>query len=506
MNPSSSWANGREEKEGWLGRCCLMILLGSFALLRLPALCHQAGGQDEQFFSIPGWTVYREGIPRIPYLPSRNRATFFENADRCLMALPPGLFYVQAPFFAVLPPGYPTSRLPSFLGALAMIVLTFAFARQLGAGTACAVIAAAALTLSRPLMFTGILARPDLLCCLCGLGAVMILFRFEKWTAVRTPVAVGSLCGLAALFHPFALVFAILAAITCALSPGTILARLQRLVLVGVSSVMVLALWLPLIVKFPQEFFSQFTANVLERSGPGLFSRLLWPVDSIKHQFGNLYEFAGPWQMGLLAVLVMFISVVGFFATPRRRWDWIGLTWASIYFTATVAGMHPTLGYWLFPTSVILACSSAALSQLRPSRIATVVLSIIVLVLLLPGAGLRMSWLYLRHFGETEYHAQKFIAKVLNDLPREGVYVVDLSYVFDVYLTGRETLLSGNSKDCWGELPERYECLLLCWEGMDAKVPEQFGATKFRLVGDPQQLGTNYVYLYTSDQYKGDQR
>ncbi len=63
-----------------------------------------------------------------------------------------------------------------------------------------------------------------------------------------------------------------------------------------------------------------------------------------------------------------------------------------------------------------------------------------------------------------------------------------------------KTLLSGNSADCWGKLPERYEYLLLCWEGMDAHVPEQFGAKQFRLIGDPQQLGTNYVYVYQGDQ------
>ena len=349
-------------------------------------------------------------------------------------------------------------------------------------------------------MFTGILARPDLLCILCGLSAVMILFRFSQWTTVRTPMVVGALCGLAALFHPFALVFAMLAAITFAVYPGTLVARVQRLVLVGVTSIIVLALWLPLILKFPQEFFSQFTSNVLERSGPGLFSRMLWPIDSLKHQFGNLYEFAGPWQMGLLALLLAFITFVGYTATPHKRWDWIFLSWSSIYFTATVAGMHPTLGYWLFPTVLLLACGSAALSQLRPSPMATAIASLMVVACLLPGAGLRTSWIYLRHFGETEYHAQKFIKQVLQGQPEQGLYVVDLSYVFDVYLSGRETLLSGSTADCWGQLPDRYECLLLCWEGMDAKVPEQFGAKEFKLIGDPQQLGAQYVYIYAGDQ------
>ncbi len=160
--PSPDLAIGHQDKEVWLGRGCLLILLGLFVLLRLPALLHQAGGQDEQFFLFPVGPSIGKAY-RIPYLPSRNRVRSFENADRCLMALPPGLFYVQAPFFAVLPPGYPTSRLPSFLGALGMIVLTFALAKQLGAQTMLAAIAAAALTLSRPLMFTASWLVP--ICC-----------------------------------------------------------------------------------------------------------------------------------------------------------------------------------------------------------------------------------------------------------------------------------------------------------------------------------------------------
>ncbi len=151
---------------------------------------------------------------------------------------------------------------------------------------------------------------------------------------------------------------------------------------------------------------------------------------------GNLYEFAGPWQMGLLAVLVVFISIVSLTA-KQKRWDWLGLTWASIYFTATVAGLHPTLGYWLFPTVIILACACAALSQLQPSRMLTGVTAVGIIVLLLQVL-VEMSYLYLRHFGETDYHAQKFIGKVLDELPEQGLYVVDLSFVFDVYLSGRE--------------------------------------------------------------------
>ncbi|MEL7338108.1 MAG: hypothetical protein AAFN70_18085, partial [Planctomycetota bacterium] len=139
-----------------------------YVVLRLPALIHQPGMQDEQWFAVPGYTVWQEGIPRIPYVPTRNRETLFENADVCLMALPPGLFYVQAPFFGLFSAGYPTARLPLFLAALITIGITFWVVRRLGGSLGAATAAAVIMALSRPLLFTGLTARPDLLSAVAG--------------------------------------------------------------------------------------------------------------------------------------------------------------------------------------------------------------------------------------------------------------------------------------------------------------------------------------------------
>ncbi len=59
-----------------------------YIIARLPPVFHAAGAMDEQFFSIPGYTVATEGIPRIPFLPAKKRETFFEGADVCLFASP----------------------------------------------------------------------------------------------------------------------------------------------------------------------------------------------------------------------------------------------------------------------------------------------------------------------------------------------------------------------------------------------------------------------------------
>lgn len=477
----------------------LAIPIVFYLLLRLPPVLHQSGGQDEQFFSVPGWTVYQEGIPRVPYLPTRQRATYFENADRCLMALPPGLFYLQAPFFAIFPAGYPTSRLPSFLGALVIIVLAYYFAIQLGAGHREAFGAACVLTISRPLMFTGTIARPDLLCCLFGLLAMMSLYKARAWGRTWTSIIVGALCGLAALFHPSAIVFFMMSGAAFALSNDRLHARAKHLILLSVSALAVFALWLPLILYFPREFFSQFFANVLERSGPGLPARMLWPFASLRHQLGNLYELLGLWQLGLLAVTALFLTIVSSRSSRFRRWDLIALVWSSVYFTATFAGIHPTLGYWLFPTIIVLVCGSVAVTKASLSKLQIVILSFALFVIMLPGAGLRTSWLYLRHFGQTEYHGQKFIAEVLSDLPEQGLFIADLSYVFDVYLSGRETLLAGDKELYWGDRADNYAYLLMGRQGMDEKVPAQFNAAPVGLIGDPTRIGKCYVHIYSRE-------
>jgi Dolichyl-phosphate-mannose-protein mannosyltransferase len=398
-----------------IGLCLIPIVL--FIGLRLPMLTHQPGGQDEQFFAVPGLTVLREGIPRIPYLPTRKRETLFENADRCLMSLPPAFFYLQAPFFAMLPAGYPTARAPSMFGACLMLVLVFALARNLGAGVVGALVASLLLALSRPLMFCGIIARPDLWCVLCGLAVFYTLFTSTTWHPALM-LRVGLMCGLGALFHPFALVFGIQAAVATWWTPGGWRSRLASLFALSCGALAALALWLPLIFAYPYEFRTQFFSNVLDRAGPGLPSRMIWPLDSLRHHVTLLNEFAGLWQCGLL--LVGLVCGLGLW-WPKRgyghlfgRAAWI---WSSVYLTAVVAGLHPTKGYWLYPMALSFVCIGVAVDRLLASNRSKLLATACGLATLLPGAGLKSTWTYLRHFRSPDYHGDKFIQNVLADLP-----------------------------------------------------------------------------------------
>jgi hypothetical protein len=283
----------------------IILPVALFLGLRLPLVVHQPGGMDEEYFAVPGWTVATEGIPRIPYAPTRNPESIFENADRCLMALPPGLFYTQAPFFWILPAGYPTARIPLFLGAVAAIVIGDVFVRRLGGNWGAALVATMVLAASRPLMFTGIKARPDLLCAICGWLAVLCMWKVKDDPKLRRFASAGAACGLGALFHPFALVFCIQCGIWTLLTRGPLLLRLKRAAVLTLSAIGLMSLWAPLIVMYPEEFQSQFFANVLDRAGPGLLARLAYPFPYLKHHAILTWDFFGPWQLPRRFALVL---------------------------------------------------------------------------------------------------------------------------------------------------------------------------------------------------------
>jgi hypothetical protein len=492
----------------------LPVLL--FVVLRFPAMVHQPGMQDEQWFAVPGLTVWQEGVPRIPYVPTRQRDTFFENADVCLMALPPGLFYVQAPFFGMFKAGYPTARIPLFLGAMIAIGITYQITRRLGGSVLTSGAAATLVALSRPLLFTGLTTRPDLLCILLGWFAMLVLWKQWSNDRLRGSLYVGALCGLGGLFHPFALVFCIQAGIGTLLKSVSWNRMILHVICLAGSAIAVISFWLPLILRFPAEFQSQFYANVLDRAGPGLLSRLLSPTDSLIHHTKLLIEFAGVWQFGMMA----FGLIAGSFLLWRRRSKsnsfklesvgYIALAWSSVYLTATVAGLHPTKGYWIYSfvwliplLMVSLQSAAAYFSKSLGCRDGLVwgcsaVSFAVVLLMMIPGAGLRSTRLYYLNWRDPSLHASTFIQGVLNDLPKKGIFYADLSYVFDVYLSGRQTRLCQEKKQYWGDEELDYEYLILSWEGEDANWAPQYDARFVRRIGDRQYEQSCFVDLYQS--------
>ncbi len=504
-----------------------------FVALRLPMVLFSSGQMDEQWFAVPGYTVWKEGIPRIPYCPTRKRENFFENADRCLFALPPGLHYAQAPFFGVFPAGYPTARLPSFFGGIVGLVVLGLLTRRMVAtdegvdlssgGEFIWAMALILIAMSRPMMFTSITARPDLLVSLCCWGAIACMWRWanhpDGTTSCRWElIAAGTLCGLGLLFHPFALVGCLQCGVWGVWREGGWRRRAIRGLSIAAPAAAILCLWLPLILRFPYEFQSQFTSNVLERSGPGLMQRLIWPWASIWHHARYQWEYNQAIQFiflslgGPIGILLMWLRKDASSMIFKYRWRTTALVLSSIYLTATIAGIHPTKGYWVYAIGLLYPVAlfgwtslwSLATSWISPSsrpwqsciRYAWAALLILIMI---PGTGMTTLIAYARDGAGKRTHASRFVHELLQEIPEDSRCIVDVHFVFDVWLSGRPTLLCQPRERFWGESYPAFDYLIIGREGEDMGAPSDYRAKLSRSVGEPSTPADCYVRIYNPE-------
>ena len=208
-----------------MSRIVLLIVIVVFLGFRLPPVLRQAGGPDEEWYAIPGLTIAREGVPRVPYSRATETGSVFLGAERLLFAMPPLSFYAQAPFFLIMPPTYATARLASLAAGCVAILLVYAIGRTLWDDQATALWGAGIYSACRLLYFPAMIARPDMLCGTLGLAAVWAMCRWSRERRRRWLALAGVLLGLAGLSHPFAIVFALQLGIWAALASGTVPAR-----------------------------------------------------------------------------------------------------------------------------------------------------------------------------------------------------------------------------------------------------------------------------------------
>ena len=97
----------------WRTRAALCAILLGYIALRMPVALQLPGGQDEEWYAVPGLMVARTGIPTVPYSRATDPQSLFWGAEKALYAMPPFSFYVQAPFFLVLPGGLELTRDPA---------------------------------------------------------------------------------------------------------------------------------------------------------------------------------------------------------------------------------------------------------------------------------------------------------------------------------------------------------------------------------------------------------
>jgi hypothetical protein len=494
----------RQLRPGWI----LVGIIMAFVAVRLPAVLLQPGGQDEQWFAPPGYTVATEGIPRLPYVPNRNPDSPFYRADEALFALPPGFFYLQAPAYALFPAGYPTGRLPSMLGAVVAIWLTYELGRR-WFGQSAALWGAGLYAGSRVLLFPATFARPDMACGAAGLAAVVVLSHWPAPPGRKRLVMVGGLLGVGLLLHPFAIVYCLLAGVWVVLSASG-WRRLTDSALLVTTTVAVTALWLPLILAHQEAFQHQFFNNVLGPQGPGLLRRLAFPWPYFRHELKLLYEQGGVCQTVLMltGVLVAVFQDLRRPGTPARRAAWV--LCGVIYLQTACQGLHPTKGYLCFVGALMFLAVGRVVSDCgrqlsrwgRYGRAAAWTGAVSLVLLMVPGSGLRGWMTQVSHWSSPEYNGPRFAQTLLAVLPSQGRFVVDTSYVFDFWLAGRDAVLVADPLNDYPTETFAYDFLVVGREGLDKQCPERYRGIFVRSVGRRDNPLSCYAEIYRSPDSK----
>ncbi|TWU57982.1 ArnT family glycosyltransferase [Rubripirellula reticaptiva] len=428
----------------------MMIVVLLFILVRLPTALLSPGGQDEEWYGIPGLTIANEGIPRVPYARATDPDSVFIGADEMLFAQPPLSFYAQAPFFEIFAGNYGTARLSSLVAAIVSIVLTFGIAEAFFQDRRLAILAAAIYSCSRLCFFPAMVARPDMLCGMLGLLAVYCGAISRQQYQTRWIIAAGISVGLAALSHPFAIVFGIQMTIWIAWNAENLIGIVRRVAVFAISVTATFATWTPLILMRPDLFRSQFVGNILRPAGPGLLSRFVMPWDSFSHQTPQLIDRAHPIQFSMLLFGLIAISFLAWNKRDRAATTITVLGISSVYLLTACLGDHPVQGFWCYSASLgwiafayVARQFDIAVIRGRANKTSLrTFAAAILLAAMLPGSGGRAVMTYATKFGDDVYASPRFVRNILDDLPADATLTVGPEFSLPAYAAGRDVILA----------------------------------------------------------------
>jgi 4-amino-4-deoxy-L-arabinose transferase-like glycosyltransferase len=482
-------------------RVVLLAIIVAYLIFRLPFVLEQLPGQDESWFAVPGLMIARGGVPRIPYYPARDPKAFFYRADEILLEMPPGLFFLQAPFALIAPPGVAAGRLPSLIAGAIAIVLVFQLGRR-AYGAAAGLWGAAFYAMSRVLFFAATFARPDECCTAFGLGAIVVLWDALAANSRRRIAFAGALLGFGFLCHPFAITYSLLCGVWVLLSAGEIRQRVANAAILTLATLAVFALWIPLILQSPEIFRHQFF-NTMNLTGPGLFQRLVWPWPYIPHQCRLLFETAGVWQLTAMSIGLIGATMLAIRRPVSSARRMVGLTWGSIYLLTACQGLHPTKGYWSFTGAIVLVnlgfvahvLASGFGTADRRLRTAGLMMASAFALMFLPESGVRMWWLHVRPDSEARYDGPAFTRQMIAELPATGRYVVEPQFIFDVWLSSRVAVVRVELQDYLIDKYD-YDWLLVSRDGLEKSVPERLKGRFVRSFGVKDDPLACYAELY----------
>ena len=492
------------------GRAWLAFIAAAFLAWHVPLMYGTAPGLDEDWFGVPGITILRSGLPRIPYLPSRDPTSFCYRADIALYALPPLSFYLQAASHLALGDGIGAARMASAAEGLAAAWLVYALAFRWSGDRRGAVLASASYLASRACFFPATTARPDMAATAFGLLAISWTDLARLDGRARTWAAAGGSLGLALLCHPFAVVPATQAGIRALAGPGSIRRRIGRAAVLTAVALAVFSLWGLLILRHPDLFRTQFGNNVLHRAGPGLGATLRSPGPVLAYQARQALERFGPIQAGLHALGLAWALARAWRPGPAR--EFLYHFGASVALLVLFEGRHPTLGYYAYPAafasiavglaaSELMGIGSGRLGRWRP--VAPALVGVGLLAALLPGSGLRPLVSHVRHRGDPAYDARSVARAIIADVPRGSLAAVDGAFAMEFYLAGRpvvEAAINAGPFDFRGE-PYEFAVLGRAWKAEG--VPPVVGLEFLKSYGVRDDEFAPYAELYRRSPLKG---
>lgn len=512
-----------EGRQHWL---LLALVCLVFLAVRVPVMYLQPGGQDEDCYAVPGLTILDGGIPRLPHVPSRNPESVYYRADDVLFAEPPLYFYVQSLFYLVLPAVYGTARLASGVAGVILLCFVYRLCRAVGGSPVAALWAAAFLSLSRWFYFPAISARPDILCAGFGIAVFLLVLRWQRTSRFADLVLAGLCIGLGGLTHPFAIVYAIQAAVWVAVcSHGW--RRVGHPLAMACIAIITCSLWLPLIAMSPQVFTIQFANQFLSDTGPPIWQRAVFPWESISFHCGHLWRHIGAFQFSLALFGLVAVSIAGFRSANARLITISSLGWSTIYLLSIAVGTHhQVLGYWVYFAALAFVCVGIALERLlrllplltagsadvsvlpphdQPSGenvsrgtppspakprsrwkragAAYCAVTIVGLVALIPGSGLRTLAVHVRHLGNPDYNSPQFAQQLMDQLPEDAIYAVDPQFVLDFIAADRHTILAQSLPRYFRVQDFDYDFLIISRSGIDSNLAQQLSADLVQTYG-----------------------
>jgi Dolichyl-phosphate-mannose-protein mannosyltransferase len=419
-----------------------------FLACHIPLEYRTGAGQDEDWYGVIGITTLRNGIPSVPYQATTDPKTVPYKSDIAVYALPPMSAYFQAFVHSVLGEGLGQARMASTLAGLGAFLLVYALARLWFEERRVALFAATAFLLSRAFLFPATMARPDMATATCGLFGIWSAARHRRELKDRWLVMAGIGAGLALLGHPFGMVPAVQCGLAILAEPGGFWRRMRNAAYYSIMALGIFGLWVPLIALHPDIFQAQFTANVLARAAPALAKTAVAPQSIFRFQVEQFARFVHAPQFaaylaGCLGTLILLRN-----SSPAREFA-IHTFLASIML-ATLQGRHPAIGYYVYPVAFLSigvglvanglanACERVLGSSRPWARTSgTIVAVCLLIIVFVPGAGLKAVLANLQHTNDPLYNSHVFARAIMADIPEKSLVAAEGPFVMDFFLARR---------------------------------------------------------------------